>query len=600
MKKFLITLFLFFITIINVQAEEIYKITSANFDTSNSFIVLNSPDETAQPILDKIKLYHLEEPKRSYFDIPSSILTIPKQDWNFNAKGIKEVKISQFSTDPNIVRVVIYYDDDFIPSSLKFLRLKNNIIIKFKETTPNDEYFHRTYRDEHSSVNDFYEYLTVEVPDNLPKENVVSQIQQAFNTIQKMDSKNLVKKDLKLNTKYYINQITPRSNAVLLSGFGSVTIEKPLILTNPSRIVYDIPNTLVNREIRNAEYQLSETDSVKIGQFEVNKARIVITTPDVNKYIPIYSFDNQSLIIANRDKINPTSLFGNTCDIINYNKEKLNNRTSSMILSFNHPIVHGIDRTNSQLIIYLYNVSKYNEEDFLNTFKGTAFENAKITLIKNIGMKLTIPTEENTVVNTYLGSDSRVLKLQITEPKRIRPATKYPNRVVVLDAGHGGEDCGAIREDIDEKSITLDVAQRVKDILTQKGYRIEMTRETDKTVSLQERVEFTEEINPDIFISIHVNSSEKPEITGLETHYYHQESLSLAQTVHSSLASNIKTNNRGLFKSKFYVINHTTAPAILVEIGFLSNAGERADLISEKRKQATAKAIAEGVQNYFK
>ena len=127
-----------------------------------------------------------------------------------------------------------------------------------------------------------------------------------------------------------------------------------------------------------------------------------------------------------------------------------------------------------------------------------------------------------------------------------------------------------------------------------------MTREDDATVSLQERVEFSEDIQPDIFVSIHVNSSEKPAITGVETHYYRQESLSLAQTVHASIASNVKANNRGLFKSKFYVINHTTSPAILVEIGFLSNAEERAELVSEKRKQATAKAIAEGVQNYFK
>ncbi len=600
MKKFLITLFLFFISFLSVQAEEIFKITSANFDTSNSFVILNSPDETTQPILDEIKLIKLEEPQRAYFDIPSAILTIPKQDWNFNAKGITEIKISQFSTDPNVVRVVIYYDEDFNPATIKFLRLKNNLIIKFKESKPNDEYFHRTYRDEHSSVNDFYEYLTVEVPDNLPKENVVSQIQQAFNTIQKMDTKPLIKKDLKLNSKYYINQITPRNNGVLLSGFGSVTIEKPLILTNPSRIVYDIPNTLVNKEIRNSEYQLSETDSVKIGQFEVNKARIVITTPDVDKYIPIYSFDNQSLIITNREKINPTSLFGSTCDIIAYNKEKLNARTSSMILSFNHPVVHGIDRKNSQLDVYLYNVSKYNEEDFVEAFKDTPFENTKVTLMKNVGMKLSIPTDENSVVNTYLGSDSRVLKLQVTEPKRVRPVGKHAEKVVVLDAGHGGDDCGAIRDDITEKAITLDIAQRVKEILTQKGYRIEMTRDTDKTVSLQERVEFSEDINPDIFVSIHVNSSEKPGITGLETHYYHQESLYLAQTVHAALISNIKTNNRGLFKSKFYVINHTTAPAILVEIGFLSNASERADLVSEKRRQATAEAIAKGVQNYFK
>ena len=127
-----------------------------------------------------------------------------------------------------------------------------------------------------------------------------------------------------------------------------------------------------------------------------------------------------------------------------------------------------------------------------------------------------------------------------------------------------------------------------------------MTRDTDQTVSLQDRVAFSEDKHPDIFISIHVNSSEKPEITGIETHYYRQESMSLAQTVHAALASNIKSKNRGLFKSKFYVINHTTSPAILVEIGFMSNADERKELMSDKRRQATAKAIAEGVENYFK
>ena len=137
-------------------------------------------------------------------------------------------------------------------------------------------------------------------------------------------------------------------------------------------------------------------------------------------------------------------------------------------------------------------------------------------------------------------------------------------------------------------------------ILRNKGYGVAMTRTEDETVSLQQRVEFSEARKPDIFVSIHVNSSVKPEITGIETHYYRQESLNLAQTIHAAMASNIKTNDRGLFKSKFYVINHTTAPAILLEIGFISNDNERDQLVSDKRKQTTAEAIVEGVENYFK
>ena len=197
--------------------------------------------------------------------------------------------------------------------------------------------------------------------------------------------------------------------------------------------------------------------------------------------------------------------------------------------------------------------------------------------------------------STQSAKNAKSTKSDAAENKR-----RNAKKIIVLDPGHGGSDVGAIRGDITEKEITLDVSKRVCALLEKKGYTVEMTRDTDKTVSLQDRVAFSESEHPDIFVSIHVNSSEKPEITGIETHYYRQESLSLAQTVHAALASNIKTKNRGLFKSKFYVINHTTAPAILVEIGFISNDGERAELVSDKRKQATAKAIAEGVENYFK
>lgn len=607
MKKFLIFIVIYLLTFVTVNAEEVFKITAANFDISNSLIVLNSPDESTQPILSKIKLVKLDNPKRAYFDIPSSILTIPKQDWSFNVKGINRVKINQFSTNPNTVRVVMYYDDNFNISNLEILRLKNNIIIKFHNPTINDDYFHKVYRDEHSSANDFYESLTVEVSNNIPQDNIVGQIQQAFNTTvqqtPKMDEQSLVKKDLKLNTKYYVNKITPRQNAVLLSGFGTITIEKPLILSNPSRIVFDIPNAVVNRAIRNSEFQLNETDSVKIGQFEVNKARLVITTADVTKYIPVYSTDNQSVLIANVDKVNHKSLFNMTNNIIAYKLEKINDRTSAMILSFNHPLVHGINRLNNELQIYLYNTSQYNEDEFVTTLKKAQFSKAKVTLLQQVGMKINIPLESGSIVNTYMGADSRTIKLQITEPKKIaKPIAKSPDakRTIVLDAGHGGADCGATRENVYEKTINLDITKRVQNILVQKGYRVELTRSSDETVSLSDRVEFSEKIQPDIFVSIHVNSSEKPEITGIETHYYNPESLQLAQTVHESMASNIKTNNRGLFKSKFYVINHTTSPAILVEIGFLSNATEREDLLSEKRKNATAKAIAEGVMNYFK
>ncbi len=606
--KIIIFILLFICTFSrSVFAEDVYKVTSFNYDTSNTFILLTVPDTIPEPVLESVKFVKMENPTRAYFDIAPSVLTVPKQDWTFTSNGLKQVIVSQNSTNPDVVRTVMYFDDDYDISKIHFYRIKNNIIVQLKDTTIKNDYFQNTYRDDHASSSDFYEYLTMTTPEVL-QADIASEIQEAFN------AQKTSRKELKLNTKYYIDKITPKQNAVLLNGFGSIAIEKPMILTNPSRIVYDIPNTLVRGDIRNTEYTIGTNETVKIGQFSVNKARIVITTEDVQKYIPVFSSDNQSLLIANSDKMKNFNLFTNVSNMISYSHENIDDQTNSMTLAFTAPVVHGINRENDLLTVYLYNVENYNEEDFLAAYKDTAFSNASISLIPKIGLKLTIPLEPNSLVNTFLGADGQAFKIIIKSPKKQQPAiavqpvtptvtTPKPEgkglRKVVIDAGHGGTDYGAIRDNINEKDITLDVAKQVRDMLVKKGYVVQMTRDKDEYVSLQDRVAISENFMPDIFISIHVNSSTGTEASGIETHYYHQESILLAQTLHASLASAINTKNRGLFKSKFYVINHTTVPAVLMEIGFISNSAERAELNGSSRKKATAKAIVEGVENYF-
>ena len=606
--KIIIFILLFICTFSrSVFAEDVYKVTSFNYDTSNTFILLTVPDTIPEPVLESVKFVKMENPTRAYFDIAPSVLTVPKQDWTFTSNGLKQVIVSQNSTNPDVVRTVMYFDDDYDISKIHFYRIKNNIIVQLKDTTIKNDYFQNTYRDDHASSSDFYEYLTMTTPEVL-QADIASEIQEAFN------AQKTSRKELKLNTKYYIDKITPKQNAVLLNGFGSIAIEKPMILTNPSRIVYDIPNTLVRGDIRNTEYTIGTNETVKIGQFSVNKARIVITTEDVQKYIPVFSSDNQSLLIANSDKMKNFNLFTNVSNMISYSHENIDDQTNSMTLAFTARVVHGSNRENDLLTVYLYNVENYNEEDFLAAYKDTAFSNASISLIPKIGLKLTIPLEPNSLVNTFLGADGQAFKIIIKSPKKQQPAiavqpvtptvtTPKPEgkglRKVVIDAGHGGTDYGAIRDNINEKDITLDVAKQVRDMLVKKGYVVQMTRDKDEYVSLQDRVAISENFMPDIFISIHVNSSTGTEASGIETHYYHQESILLAQTLHASLASAINTKNRGLFKSKFYVINHTTVPAVLMEIGFISNSAERAELNGSSRKKATAKAIVEGVENYF-
>lgn len=611
MKKFFLILILFFTFTLGVVskafAEGVFRINSANFDTSNALISLTSSNLNEMADISSIKVIKLSNPTRIYFDLPDSVLGGGKKDWQFESSGIKQVKISQFSTTPNIVRVVIYYDDNFDISKMQFLKVQNNIIIKFKNALAQNPFMQNTYRDDHASSGDFYEYMTVSAA--VSQNDTLSQINNAFN------NPSFLKQELKLNTKFYVDRISPKNGAVLLGGMGSVGIEKPMILSNPTRIIFDLPNTLVNQSLRNKEYSLGGVDKFRIGQFSVNKARVVITTPDVTKYIPIYSRDNQSLLIGNTEKISYDMIKDSNGSITGYSNYKIDEQSSAMTLNFNTALIHGFDRTNSNVIVYLYNIENFNNEAFKKEFEQTPFANAEIVKHPK-GLKLTIPISYGSLVTAFTGADGKSLKIQVKAPKEPEvkpeppktvpitptvPKTSSGKHKVVIDAGHGGSDCGAMRNGAQEKHITLDVAKRVEKLLKQQGYDVLMTRTGDVFVSLADRVEYSEEYEPDIFVSIHVNSSTSDTSKGVETHYYHQESLPLAQVVHASLASAIpESPNRGLFKSKFYVINHTTAPAILMEIGFISNMEERGQLLSETRKQNTAKAIVEGINNYFK
>lgn len=653
-KKLLLILFSIFIFAQAAFTQEVFKVTSVNFDTSNALIFLTSPDGTTESIMKNVKLTKLLNPKRVYFDINSAVLTAEVQNWVLNSGGIKQVKVNQFSTKPNKIRVVLYLDEDFDLSKINFLRVNNNLVIKLKDI-PNEsstieisdaalassEYFQNTYRDEKQSSSDFYENLSIsnEELDKMKtavnisrdisgKEDVLNQIQQSFNVpavspvgtksefVQKTEK---VKKELRLKSKYYVNLVSTKAmgqaNSILINGFGVIGLEKPMYLTNPSRVVYDIPNAVINPEILNQEFKIGQ-DTIRVGQFEPNKARIVITSLQPDKYFPIFSTDGQTVLFVNSNNFDYTTLFTKTNDAISYEVKKSTGKDASLInefiISFSSPVVHSIKRDASMLTINFYNTLCYNDKVFRNEINSTDLSDMNIDLLPKVGLKLTLPLLKDTLVTCYLGADGKSMKLvtknigakktsywsekDFVLPKGHKPLSKCS---VVIDAGHGGSDYGAMRSGINEKDINLDIARRVQAILSSKGVSVAMTRDADETITLQDRTMFCAGCCPDVFVSTHVNSSLKPDISGIETHYYHQQSYDLAQTVHASLISEIRAKDRGLFKSKFYVINHTEVPAILVEIGFMSNDGERSDLVTEERKQKTAQAIADGILRYL-
>ena len=231
-------------------------------------------------------------------------------------------------------------------------------------------------------------------------------------------------------------------------------------------------------------------------------------------------------------------------------------------------------------------------------------------------------------------------------PARVTKAPRVFRKLreVVIDAGHGGKDPGALGvAGMKEKTVVLDVALRLKRLLEAAGVKVTMTRKDDTFIPLPERTEITSRSKADLFISIHANSSPVRSVHGVEVYclkdlgtlekneaqrqanhklmfknlsmkkgslsledivedmlYTHKQSVSpaLAENLANRVAQTAKTQDRGEKQSRFFVLRNTLIPAVLVEIGFVTNPKEGRLLKTDDYRQKIAEGLAKGILGY--
>jgi N-acetylmuramoyl-L-alanine amidase len=180
----------------------------------------------------------------------------------------------------------------------------------------------------------------------------------------------------------------------------------------------------------------------------------------------------------------------------------------------------------------------------------------------------------------------------------VAPQGPRPSTIVVIDAGHGGHDRGGIAgQRVDEKTMNLDVAQRLKAVLQSYGYRVVMTRDSDVFIPLGTRVAIANSYRDAIFVCIHFNATPRRSASGIETYFYSSQSLPLASAIHYYVAGGAPSANRGVRRRGFYVLRNTRIPSVLVECGFLTNPAEAQYALNSGYRQKLALEIAHGIQN---
>lgn len=206
-----------------------------------------------------------------------------------------------------------------------------------------------------------------------------------------------------------------------------------------------------------------------------------------------------------------------------------------------------------------------------------------------------------------------------------KPPTLF---TIVLDAGHGGKDNGTqnTRLGVKEKSVALDIVVRLSTILKSNGYKILLTRKTDKFVELSDRAEYANKSRANLFVSVHCNAASSKSVSGVETFAVTPQWMPSTASSRQTKSDNIKvpgndsdnwsqllsyyiqrsiraatgSPDRGVKRARFAVLKSTKMPATLIEVGFLSNTSECRRLATSSYRQKIADAIASGIMTYHR
>lgn len=268
-----------------------------------------------------------------------------------------------------------------------------------------------------------------------------------------------------------------------------------------------------------------------------------------------------------------------------------------------------------------FNIKNYTVSvvDFVFYYTSSASGNVNVGNNEIVAKTEWINEKEYSILRCYLKKQGGFYGYKIAYDEKGDLNLSFKQRgktlsdmVIVIDPGHGGSDPGALGMNgtIYESGQTLKISKYLANYLIQNGATVYMTRTTNSTVELYDRRNMAEQVNPDLYVSIHLNSAKNKNLSGTSTFYYTSFSKPLAQCIHDRLVAAYRTScyqgntqmlnelDDGTSFYPFYVTRTESFPSVLVETGYISNDYECAFLTDDAYQQVFAYAVFCGISDY--
>lgn len=382
-------------------------------------------------------------------------------------------------------------------------------------------------------------------------------------------------------------------------------------LNNPDRVVMDIPLTKLGISEKDRKYNSHIVKSIRFGQLNDSTTRVVFDVEGQPQYEISEESNGISISFVEPSYKNIYySNMGKPQLIIDSEKVSANYKEKKDVDGNKHIISVPLSEVELGTGRLHINDSHFEFIDFVKNVK-TAMTDIIFNSKKSHSYTVSAQTSSNKTIINVASHDIAIVGQEdegdIDNSDKnydISIAPKAKDKIVVIDAGHGGKDPGAVVGKLYEKDLNLDISLRLYKLLRANGVKVLMTRKNDVFVELKERADFANNAGATLFVSVHNNAMPDPNYDGIMTLYYpsdYDASYGLtgkrfAEIMQKELVNKLKTTDRGLReRPNLVVLNRTKMPSVIVEVGFMTNESDRIKLKEDTFRQKAAEALLEGI-----
>jgi N-acetylmuramoyl-L-alanine amidase len=279
---------------------------------------------------------------------------------------------------------------------------------------------------------------------------------------------------------------------------------------------------------------------------------------------------------------------------------------TEIIFPLEAPVPLGVEQDADTFSLTLYNTK--SQKDVISVGNDPIISAVDWQQAANEGVKYTFNLKNNQQWGYKLRYEGNSLILSLRHPPQKPMFVGFNQPLagikIVLDPGHGGNDPGAVGPNkYQEKEGALSLSMLLRDELTRRGATVYMTREDDRYLSLRERVDIINRLEPTIALSVHYNSvpedADPQDAQGVSMFWYHPQAKKLAKFLHDSLVEQLKRPSHGVRWKNLALARPTTAPSVLMELGFISHPREADWIANPYEQERLAAAVADAVVGWF-